>query len=140
MIDLIFLISLHSLQEMIHSKEQQVWVWIVWWYMIDWFDLPNLTTFTTGSRSFCNTNSIILDSMTIVKWFDLIFLVLLHSMYYHLHSFQQKSLLWRVISLLTEWFDLPNLTEFIVENGSFIRTRELSIESVMINSLFIWSS
>ena len=68
LIDLIFLNSLHSLQDHVHSKKQEVWVCQVWWYMIDWFDLPNLTTFTTGSGSFEETTSLSLSSMMIYDW------------------------------------------------------------------------
>ena len=68
LIDSIFLISLHSLQEEDHSMKQEVWVWIVWWYMIDWFDLPNLTTFTTGDGSFYYTTGLNLNSMMIYDW------------------------------------------------------------------------
>ena len=66
MIDLIFLILLHSLQEIIHSEKQQVWVWIVWWYMVDWFDLPNLTSFTTWDESFYETTSLSLSSTSLI--------------------------------------------------------------------------
>ena len=65
MIDLIFLISLHSLQESIHSIKQQVWDWIVWWYMIDWFDLPKLSSLSLGWRSFADTRSITLSSTSL---------------------------------------------------------------------------
>ena len=37
---------------------QQVWVWIVWWYIIDWYDLTKLTTFKTGQVSFVSINSL----------------------------------------------------------------------------------
>ena len=68
LIDLIFLNSLHSLQEGFHSMKQQVWVWKVWWYMNDWIDLPNLNTFTTGEDSFYRTRSLSLSSMMIYDW------------------------------------------------------------------------
>ena len=68
LIDTIFLILLHSLQESIHSMKQQLWVWIVWWYMIDWFDLPNLNTFITGYKSFYETTTLSLNSMMIYDW------------------------------------------------------------------------
>ena len=68
MIDLIFLISPHSLQEIIHSRKQQVCVCQVWWMMIDWFDLPNLTTFTTGRYSFYSTTSLSLNSIMMIGW------------------------------------------------------------------------
>ena len=66
MIDLIFLISIHSLQEGIHSFLQQVWVWIVWWYMIDWFDLPKLSSLSLDCDSFANTRSITLSSISLI--------------------------------------------------------------------------
>ena len=52
----------------IHSLKQQVWDWKAWWYMIDWFDLPTLTTFTTGYHSFYETTSLSLESMMIYDW------------------------------------------------------------------------
>ena len=43
--------------------------------MIDWLDLPELTTFTTGYDSFYRTRSLSLNSMMnnwlLIDWFDL---------------------------------------------------------------------
>ena len=64
---MIFLNSLHSLQDMNHSKKQQVWVWKVWWYMIVWFDLPNLTRIELGKYSFSYTKSINLSSTSLIS-------------------------------------------------------------------------
>ena len=68
LIDLIFLNSLSLSQVVVHSEKQRVWVWIVWWLMIDWFDLPNLSTFTTGDQSFEKTKSLSLSSLMINCW------------------------------------------------------------------------
>ena len=67
LIDLIFLNSLHSLQKIVHSNTQQVWVCQVWWYMIDWFDLPKLSTLTLASCSFSETKSITLSSTSLIS-------------------------------------------------------------------------
>ena len=58
--------------------------------MIDWFDLPNLTTFTTGNRSFFETTSLKLEGTMnddwLIDWFDLpkltTFTTGLYSFYY----------------------------------------------------------
>ena len=52
---------------MSHSIIQQVWVWIVWWYMIDWFDLPKLITLSLGRYSFPDIRSITLSSTSIIS-------------------------------------------------------------------------
>ena len=65
--DLIFLILLHSLQEIGHSRIQ-VWVYQVTWLMIEWFDLPNLTTFITGTWSFSKATCLFLESEVIDYW------------------------------------------------------------------------
>ena len=133
---MIFLTSPHSLQDMIHSIQQQVWVWIVWWYMIDWFDLPNLTTFTTGSESFYKTTSLSLESL-IMKWLiDMIFLNSLHSGLDIGHSIQQQVWIWIVWWYMIDWFDLPNLTTFTPGVDSFYySTTSLSLSSTLIEWL-----
>ena len=64
---MIFLNSLHSLQKIVHSNTQQVWVCQVWWYMIDWFDLPKLFTLSLDYDSFANTRSITLSSTSLIS-------------------------------------------------------------------------
>ena len=64
---MIFLNSLHSLQERDHSEKQQVWVCQVWWYMIDWFDLPKLSSLSLGNYSFSYTRSITLSSTSLIS-------------------------------------------------------------------------
>ena len=53
--------------------KQQVLVYQVWWLVIDWFDLPKLSEFTAGERSFYKTTSLSLSSILIAwfAWFDL---------------------------------------------------------------------
>ena len=59
----IFLNWQHSLQESIHSNTQLHWVWLVWLIWFNSSDLPQLTTFTTGERSFFKTTSLSLTSL-----------------------------------------------------------------------------
>ena len=59
--------------------------------MIDWFDLPKLTTFTTEDHSFYALTSLCLSSMMIDNCLiDLIFQNLLHSLQDLNHSIQQQ--------------------------------------------------
>ena len=48
------------------SVGQRVWGWKVWWLIVDWFDLPNLTTFKTGDESFYKVESVELKSMVLI--------------------------------------------------------------------------
>ena len=108
MIDwLIFLISLNSKQEQDHSGQQRVWVYQVVQLLIDWFDLPNLTTFTTGYQSFYKTRSLSINSMIDIWLIDLIFLISLHSKHVSIHSAQQEVWIYRVDRLIIDWLDLP---------------------------------
>ena len=45
-----------------------IWVYQVVWLMIDWFDLPELTSFITGFGSFYETDSLSLSSSLIDDW------------------------------------------------------------------------
>ena len=72
-----------------HSMKQRVWIWQVWWYMIDWFDLPKLTTFTTGYHSFEYTTSLSLNSMMIYDW--LIWSSWTHYIYYRRWFIQRNN-------------------------------------------------
>ena len=65
MIELIFRNSLRSLQRIIPSISQQFWIWQVACLIIDWIDLPQLTTLTTGDESFFKTDSLVVKSMMI---------------------------------------------------------------------------
>ena len=44
-----------------------IWIYQVVWLMIDWFDLPELTTFITGDDSFYES-SLSLSSSLMVDW------------------------------------------------------------------------
>ena len=74
MVDLIFLNSLQSLSDLFHSRQQQVLVYQVIWFMIDWCDVPKLTEFTAGDYTFRNTDSLSFKGtiwLMIDDWFDL---------------------------------------------------------------------
>ena len=141
MIDLIFLNSQNSLQERNHSSKQIVWVYQVLWYLVHWFDLPNLISFITEDYSFNKTTSLSLDSMMIdSSLIDLIFLNSLHLLHHHIHSMKQKVWIWQVWWLSIDWFDLPNLMSFITEDYSFYKTNSLILDSMIIEYWLIRSS
>ena len=130
LIDLIFLISLHSLQDTVHSIEQQAWVWKVLCLIIDWFDLPQLTTLTAGDDSFSRARSLCMESDLILNW--LILSSSTHLIHYRI---------WSILFDMIDWFDLPNLTTFYTKAYSFEKTMSLSLSSLMIyDDLMIWSS
>ena len=139
LIDLIFHNSLHSLQEMIHSKKQQVSIWIVPWYMIDWFDLPQLTSFITGSKSFHYTDSLILDSIVMIGW--LIGSSSIHYIQDRISIIREDNRI-EFLKLINRWlinrFDLPQLITLSLEGFSSVRN--FSISSMMIDNWLIWSS
>ena len=164
---MIFLISLHSLQDQVHSLKQKFWVYQVWWYMIDWFDLPQLTTLSLG---FSSITSFSLSSMMIYdcliwsssthyvvfrffinnkfefEWYDewwlidLIFLISLHSLQENIHSLKQQVWVYQVWWYLIAWFDLPKLTTFTTGDYSFYKTTILRLSSMVIYDWLIWSS
>ena len=138
---MIFLNSPNSLQEIIHSIIQQIWVYQVWWLTIDWIDLPKLTTFTTGSESFFETRSLSLSSLMIGDWLiDLIFLISPNSLQEMLHSIQQHFWVFQIWWMMIDWFNLPNLTEFTTGDESLFSVTTLCVESMMIDYWLIWSS
>ena len=65
---LIFLISPQSQSETIHLRKPQYCVYQVGWLLIDWLDLPNLTTFTTGYNSFHKVKRLFLSGLMIGDW------------------------------------------------------------------------
>ena len=59
----IFLNYLHLLQKGVHSEKQLNWVWPVWLIGFNWLDLPQLTTFTTGNKSFYSLTTLVLTGL-----------------------------------------------------------------------------
>ena len=140
LIELIFLHSLHSLQDNDLSTKRVVWAYQVWCLMIEWFDLPKLTTFTTEYRSFYETTSLSLSSMIYDWLIDLIFLNSLHSLQGKHHSIWQQVWLYQVWWMMCIWFDLPIFTSFISGRNSFPSVRSLSLSSLMMYEWLIWFS
>ena len=132
MIELIFLLLLHSGQDHIHSIIQLVWFLKVDWMVIKWIDLPNLTTFETGENSFSETTSLNLSSS--FEWLltDMIFLLLLHSIREIIHSITYQVWFWKVNWLDINWFDLPKLTNFTTGGyWSFRETTSVILSSIL---------
>lgn len=46
-----------------------IWLWKVWFLLIAWFDLPQLTDITTGKDSFQKTKSVSFAGMANDDWF-----------------------------------------------------------------------
>ena len=65
---LIFLNYSLSQQDTVPSENLLPWVWLVNLNWFKWFDLPQLTTFTAGHRSFHHTQSLNLISIITSSW------------------------------------------------------------------------
>ena len=115
--------------------KQQLWVWIVWWYMIDWFDLPTLTTFTTGEYSFCQTTSLSLSSRLIDNWLiTLIFLICRISLLVILRNYHGTSsghhLSWEVFDYHYISLDLPSLETVSLGIAAFCNAGTVVFEGI----------
>ena len=121
------------LRNMNHSIRQQVWVWRVWWLIVDWFDLPNLSTFTTGDHSFYETTSLSLSSLMIDDWF--IWSYSTNCIYYRrriILQYNKLEFIKYIDEWLIDWFDLPNLNTFTTGYDSFINTQNINLISFIL--------
>lgn len=58
-------------QDLVHSTTVKNWLSRVWWWAIDWIDLPSLKLFKTGKKAFHKVQSLTLSSVMIDDWMDL---------------------------------------------------------------------
>lgn len=152
-------------------KSYSFWFDVV--QLIDWFDLPRLTSFTTMEMSFRESRSLVLESPNMDVWWirscqihslrcwisvilqfawveyewhdyfeviDMIFLNLLILLLERIHSRRQRVLVSMVSLMMTNWFELPHLTDFIVGEGCFMHITSISLESVMFDHCLNGSS
>lgn len=68
LIDMVFLNFQVYRQDLAPFTSVRVWLWKVWWWLIDWLDLPNLKLFKTGKKSFHKVKSLVLSSMVTDNW------------------------------------------------------------------------
>ena len=114
--------------------------WLVCLIRFNSFDLPQLTTFTTGEKSFYNTIELNLTSLT--DLIQLIWSSYIDQIYYR----REFILLHKIIEF--DWFDwfwfnsfdLPQLTTFTVGTWSFYETTSLNLTGLIDLIHLIWSS